>query len=119
MYVAFLFYTLCQRILCVVDWDFLPIQLLRAGVGFVPDVGMAPPKVLRHARAPSLQISPSNNPRSATVSYHNNNYNVDREVADSLYPGHSMADSTGVFHVLWYNPCQNGQSVLHLQQLQA
>ena len=47
-------------------------------------------------------------------------YNVDREeVADSLYPGHSMADCTGIFHVLWYNPCQNGTSVLHLQQLLA
>jgi len=34
------------------------------GVGFVPDVGMAPPKF---CGAPSLHIPPSNNPRSATA----------------------------------------------------
>ena len=37
-----------------VDWDFPPIQLPRAvvsnqGVGFVPDVSTAPPKILRRA----------------------------------------------------------------------
>ena len=33
--------------------------------------------------------------------------------------GQSMVDCTGILSLLWYHPCQNDQSVLHLQQSQA